>query len=81
LEVQIHALTTALDGGKWSASRPSRFTPQGKKPWTHTKKLNLVHNLYTKFNQNHFIPNVVTICGRGDKCTGPKKGCEPKFWA
>jgi hypothetical protein len=23
----------ALDGGEWSASRPGRFTPQGKSPW------------------------------------------------
>jgi hypothetical protein len=27
LEIQLHAfLNLALDGGKWSASRPSRFT-------------------------------------------------------
>jgi hypothetical protein len=25
-----HSLTSALDGGEWSASRPGRFTPQGK---------------------------------------------------
>jgi hypothetical protein len=25
-------LTSALDGGEWSASRPGRFTPQGKSP-------------------------------------------------
>jgi hypothetical protein len=28
-----HSLTSALDGGEWSASRPGRFTPQGKSPW------------------------------------------------
>jgi len=22
-----------MDGGEWSASRPGRFTPQGKNPW------------------------------------------------
>jgi hypothetical protein len=28
-----HSLTSALDGGKWSASRPGRFTPHRKCPW------------------------------------------------
>jgi hypothetical protein len=28
----MHTLTSALDGGEWSASRPGRFT-QGKRPW------------------------------------------------
>jgi hypothetical protein len=28
-----HSLTSALDGGEWSASRPSCFTPPGKSPW------------------------------------------------
>jgi hypothetical protein len=28
-----HSLTSALDGGKWSVSRPGRFTSQGKSPW------------------------------------------------
>jgi hypothetical protein len=28
-----HSLTSALDGGELAASRPSRFTPQGKSPW------------------------------------------------
>jgi len=23
-----HSLTSALDGGEWSASRPGRFTPE-----------------------------------------------------
>jgi hypothetical protein len=33
VEVQLYAfLTSALDGGEWSASRPGRFTPQGKSP-------------------------------------------------
>jgi hypothetical protein len=27
LEVEVHALTSALGGGEWSASRPGRFTP------------------------------------------------------
>jgi hypothetical protein len=26
----MHSLTSALDGGEWSASLPGRFTPQGK---------------------------------------------------
>jgi hypothetical protein len=35
LEVQLrtHSLTSALDGGEWSASPPGRFTPQGKNLW------------------------------------------------
>jgi hypothetical protein len=28
----MHALISALNGGEWSASRPGRFTPQGKTP-------------------------------------------------
>jgi hypothetical protein len=28
-----HSLTSALDGGEWSASRPGRFIPKGKSPW------------------------------------------------
>jgi hypothetical protein len=26
--ISIHSLTSALDGGQWSASRPGRFTPR-----------------------------------------------------
>jgi hypothetical protein len=34
MEVYLHAfLTSALDGGEWSASRPSRFTPRERAPW------------------------------------------------
>jgi hypothetical protein len=29
----VHSLTSALDGGEGSISRPGRFTPQGKNPW------------------------------------------------
>jgi hypothetical protein len=36
LEVQFHAfLTSALDGGEWSASRPGRFTLRERAPGTH----------------------------------------------
>jgi hypothetical protein len=28
-------LTSALDGGEWSASRPDRFTPMERAPDTH----------------------------------------------
>jgi hypothetical protein len=28
-------LTSALDGGEWSASRPGRFTPRERAPSTH----------------------------------------------
>jgi hypothetical protein len=34
VEVQLHSLTSALDGGEWSASRPGRFTPREKAPDT-----------------------------------------------
>jgi hypothetical protein len=30
-----HSLTSALDGGEWSASRPGRFTPRERTPRTH----------------------------------------------
>jgi hypothetical protein len=30
-----HSLTSALDGGQLSASRPSRFTPRERAPGTH----------------------------------------------
>jgi hypothetical protein len=30
-----HSLTSALDGGEWSASRPGRFTPREGAPGTH----------------------------------------------
>jgi hypothetical protein len=30
-----HSLTSTLDGGKWSASRPGRFTPRERAPGTH----------------------------------------------
>jgi hypothetical protein len=36
VEVQLHAfLTSALDGGEWSASCPGRFTPSETAPSTH----------------------------------------------
>jgi hypothetical protein len=28
----MHSLTSALDGGEWSASRPGRFTPRERAP-------------------------------------------------
>jgi hypothetical protein len=31
----IHSLTSALDGGDWSASRPGRFTPRERAPDNH----------------------------------------------
>jgi hypothetical protein len=35
-DVQIHVfLTSALVGGEWSPSRPSRFTPKERVPGTH----------------------------------------------
>jgi len=36
IEVQLHAfLTSALDGGEWSASRPSRLPPRERAPASH----------------------------------------------
>jgi hypothetical protein len=36
VDVSIHIfLTSALAGGEWSASRPSRFTPGERAPSTH----------------------------------------------
>jgi hypothetical protein len=36
VEVQLHAfLTSARDGGEWSASRPGRFAPRERAPSTH----------------------------------------------
>jgi hypothetical protein len=35
VEVQVHAfLTSTLDGGEWSASRPGLFTPRERVPGT-----------------------------------------------
>jgi hypothetical protein len=31
----MHSLTSALDGGEWSASRPSRFISKERAPGTH----------------------------------------------
>jgi hypothetical protein len=31
----MRSLTSTLDGGKWSASRPGRFTPRERDPGTH----------------------------------------------
>jgi hypothetical protein len=36
VEVQLHEfLTSALDGGEWSASDPGRFIPRERAPDTH----------------------------------------------
>jgi hypothetical protein len=36
MEVQLHTfLSSALDGGEWSASRPGRFTPRERALGTH----------------------------------------------
>jgi hypothetical protein len=37
-----HSLTSALDGGEWSASRPGRFTPRERAP-------GILRNLQTVF--------------------------------
>jgi hypothetical protein len=33
--VKVYSLTSALDGGEWSASHPGRFTPRERAPGTH----------------------------------------------
>jgi hypothetical protein len=33
--ISPHTLTSALDGGEWSASRPGSFTPKARAPFTH----------------------------------------------
>jgi hypothetical protein len=36
IDIEVHiSLTSALVGGKWSASRPGRFTPRERAPGTH----------------------------------------------
>jgi len=35
VEVQLHALTSEVDGGKWSASHPSHFIPKKRAPGTY----------------------------------------------
>jgi hypothetical protein len=36
VKAELHAfISSALDGGEWSASRPGRFTPREKAPDTH----------------------------------------------
>jgi hypothetical protein len=32
--ISTHSVTSALDGGEWSASRPGRFTPKERAPAT-----------------------------------------------
>jgi hypothetical protein len=39
----IHSLTSELDGGEWSASRPGRFTPKERAPGTHSVIANWDH--------------------------------------
>jgi hypothetical protein len=31
----MYSLTSTLDGGEWTASRPGRFTPRERAPGTH----------------------------------------------
>lgn len=33
--IAVTLFTSAVDGGEWPASQPSRFTPTGKSPITH----------------------------------------------
>jgi hypothetical protein len=33
--ISTHSLTSAVDGGEWSASRPGRFTLRERAPGTH----------------------------------------------
>jgi hypothetical protein len=37
----MHSLTSVLDGGEWSDSRPGSFTPRERSPDTYWIKLNV----------------------------------------
>jgi hypothetical protein len=55
VEVQLHAfLTSALDGGEWSASRPDRFTPKERVPGT--------RGLLREKRENNNILNLYFYC-------------------
>jgi hypothetical protein len=50
VEVELHAfLTSALDGGDWSASRPGHFTRRERTSGTHWIEAGLVAGVKRKF--------------------------------
>jgi len=59
-----HSLTSALDGGEWTASRTGRFTPQRKSPWC---------PLYRRLGESQSRPER----GGEEKNSQPLPGFEP----
>jgi hypothetical protein len=81
MEVSLHAfLTSALDGGEWSASRHYRFTPGGTAPepawtlWSREKSLAPTGNRTPTVPSLYRLryPCDVRVVGRGN--------CEPFSW-
>jgi hypothetical protein len=61
----MHSLTSeALDEGELSASRPGRFTPQGRSPWY-------------PLDRRLGGPQCHSGCGGEDKSSQPPPGIEP----
>jgi hypothetical protein len=63
VEVELHAfLTPALNGGEWSASRPSRFTPReratGPRPMRCETDRNKIHFYGEVLLAPHPTPNL-----------------------
>jgi len=53
VEVQIHSLfTSALDGGKWSASRSGRFTPGAQSQYPMNMRLGGPQGRAGRFGEN-----------------------------
>jgi hypothetical protein len=70
-----HSLTSALDGGEWSASRPGRFIPGERDPCTHwiagwvgpRAVLDTMAQFHTKFHTHSYnvsLLNAITPRGR-----------------
>jgi hypothetical protein len=78
----IHSVTSALDGGEWSASRPGRFTPRERDPGTHwigRKNWSISYNCFAMANC-HILVNTdyttlglftILQCTLYTICTGP----------
>jgi hypothetical protein len=62
--IAARIVTSALDGGEWSASRPDRFAPHGKSPWY-------------PLNRRLGGPQIRSGCGDEEKNSQPPPGVEP----
>jgi hypothetical protein len=62
----MHSLTSALDGGEWSASCPGRITYQGKSTW---------YALYRRLGG----PQSLSIRSGEKKYSQPLPGLEPSI--